>query len=129
MTSSEERRKKRRRGMKITAIRDDSAPMPSLDTIRKQRRVVEAAETIIQEMTDPDGQRVSAEKRIGANLRTLRERAGMSQAAVAAAMTERGHSWHQSTVARVETAAQSLRLREAVDLAAILQVPLSALSE
>lgn len=83
----------------------------------------------IQEMTDPDERRVSAEKRIGANLRTLRERAGMSQTAVAAAMTEQGHSWHQSTVGRVETATQSLRLREAVDLAAILRIPLSALSE
>lgn len=62
----------------------------------------------------------SANERLAWNLRVLREQAGMSQAALAAAMRERGKPWHQSTVARVESGKQPAGFEEAADLAAIL---------
>ena len=46
----------------------------------------------------------------------------MSQAALANAMKERGHRWHQQTVGRVEAGTQEVSFREAVDLAAVLRV-------
>lgn len=59
-------------------------------------------------------------ERLGRNMRVLREQKGMSQSALAAAMSARGHAWHQQTVARTETAAQPLKADELFDLAAIL---------
>ncbi len=73
-------------------------------------------------------QREPADERFGANVRTERERGGMSQSALAAAMTERGHTWHQQTVTRVEGGRQSLRLAEAEDLAAILKTSVDRLT-
>src|SRR3974390_3268705 len=61
-----------------------------------------------------------AEELFGMNLRILRERAGISQSALAAAMTKQGISWHQQTVGRVEAGQQSVRFHEARQLAAIL---------
>ena len=71
-----------------------------------------------------DTQAGSAEERFAANLRALRERAGMSQSALAAAMAERGRPWHQSTVYRVEAGKQPVSFGEATDLAAILRTSL-----
>ena len=65
-----------------------------------------------------------ADQRFGANLRTLRERKGLSQSALAAAMTERGHLWHQQTVGRVEASRQSVRFAETEALASILRTSL-----
>ena len=59
-------------------------------------------------------------KRQGANLRSLRERKGISQAALAQQMSERGKPWHQSTVYRVESGIQALQLDETEYLAEIL---------
>jgi len=75
-----------------------------------------------------ESQREPADERFGANLRALREREGMSQSAVAAEMTERGHTWHQQTVGRVEGGRQSVRLAEAEDLAAILHTSIDRLT-
>jgi transcriptional regulator with XRE-family HTH domain len=67
--------------------------------------------------------RPGADDRLPVNLRELREGEQMSQAALAAMMTERGHPWHQSTVYRVETGKQAATFGEAVSLAEILRVP------
>jgi len=56
------------------------------------------------------------------NLRALRERKGISQAALARAMKEREWPWHQTTVARVESGARPVEWGEVVDLALILGV-------
>jgi transcriptional regulator with XRE-family HTH domain len=64
----------------------------------------------------------AAESYLPENLRALRERKGMSQAALAEAMRKRDWPWHQTTVHRVETGAQSLRIGEIVDAAHILGV-------
>ena len=71
-----------------------------------------------------EGRRESANERLGANVRVLRERMDMSQAELARLMTERGWPWHQSTVYRVESGRQTVSFDEAVDLAAILQTSL-----
>ena len=71
-----------------------------------------------------DARRGNADERLAANLRTLRERAGMSQSALAAAMVEKGWPWHQSTVYRVESGKQTVSFGEASDLAEILRTSL-----
>jgi transcriptional regulator with XRE-family HTH domain len=62
------------------------------------------------------------------NLRALREHQGISQAALARAMKEAGHSWHQATVHRVESGIQPVGLEEAAAVASILHVPLDQLT-
>ena len=57
------------------------------------------------------------------NLRKLRERAGMSQAALADAMRARGRPWHQSTTGRIETGRQPPSYSDARAAAAIFGVP------
>jgi transcriptional regulator with XRE-family HTH domain len=70
----------------------------------------------------------TADERLGRNVRLLRERAAVSQRQLAEAMAERGHSWHQQTVGRVEDGARPVRFAEAEDLAAILGAPLDRLT-
>jgi hypothetical protein len=52
----------------------------------------------------------------------------MSQEAVADAMRQLGHSWHQTTVAKTEIAGRPLRLNELTDLARVLGVRASHLA-
>lgn len=58
----------------------------------------------------------------GRNLRAVREHRGMGQRELAAQMTERGYSWHQNTVTRVEKGARAAIFDEAEALAGILRV-------
>lgn len=69
-------------------------------------------------MTDED---------VGRNVRACRELTGQSQAEVAAAMTQAGHSWVAQTVLKVEKGTRALKLNEATDLAAVLSVTLDEL--
>ena len=62
--------------------------------------------------------------RIGGRLQELR--GDMSQAALAAAMAERGHKWSQATVWSVETGKRPMRMSEAIDLAEILETPVDS---
>jgi transcriptional regulator with XRE-family HTH domain len=64
----------------------------------------------------------AAESYLPENLRALRERKGMSQAALAKAMRDREWPWHQTTVVRIEAGRQSLAFGETVDVAHILGV-------
>lgn len=52
----------------------------------------------------------------GANVARLRKEKGLSQTALAVAMREAGHQWHQNTVSRVENGAQELNFNEISDL-------------
>jgi len=70
----------------------------------------------------------SADSRLGTNVRRLREKKGITQAALAEAMTARGWQWHQSTVARVESGQQSVRFAEAEALVGIFRVTLDSLT-
>lgn len=65
-------------------------------------------------------------KAIGSNIARLRGQ--MSQSEVAKAMSERGHSWIQTTVSAVESGERALKLTEAVDLAEVLKAPLEAVA-
>jgi transcriptional regulator with XRE-family HTH domain len=64
----------------------------------------------------------------GGNLRAIRSSRGLSQTAIAGEMNGRDWPWHQTTVGRVESGAQSVSLGEAIDLAAILGVSLDRLT-
>lgn len=55
---------------------------------------------------------------------TIRKRLGMSQSDIAYRMTQLGHPWHQTTVAKVEAKDRGLRLGEAMSLSALFGVPL-----
>ena len=63
-----------------------------------------------------------ANRHLADNLRALRERKGMSQPALAAAMNEHGIQWHQQTVARIESGQQRAKWDEVVALGVILGV-------
>jgi transcriptional regulator with XRE-family HTH domain len=73
-------------------------------------------------------QRENADERLGLNLRLLRERKGLTQSAVAVAMSGRGHAWHQQTVDKTERGIRRARFAEAADLAAILETSLDRLT-
>ncbi|QIK82635.1 helix-turn-helix domain-containing protein [Sanguibacter sp. HDW7] len=64
---------------------------------------------------------------IGANIAKFRRLAGMSQAALAEKLEERGLPLAQSAIAKVELGKRSLRATEAVEIAAILGTDLNAL--
>lgn len=66
----------------------------------------------------------NAEEHVAVRLKALRQGKGWSQADLAVRMTERGFSWHQTTVAKTEGADRPLRLNEADALAAALGVHL-----
>lgn len=63
----------------------------------------------------------------GQRIREIRTSRGMRQVDVADAMRECGWKWVQSTVWHVEQGTRPTRLSEAVDLALILNVPLTEL--
>ena len=64
-----------------------------------------------------------ANRHLAANLRALREGKGISQPALARAMSEHGIQWHQQTVARIESGQQRAKWDEVVALGVILGVP------
>jgi transcriptional regulator with XRE-family HTH domain len=61
-----------------------------------------------------------ADRRVGANLRRLREAANVTQVELAKVMTNLGWQWHQSTVARVEAGQQAVRFAEAEAVVQVL---------
>lgn len=67
-----------------------------------------------------DGEIESPDQRLAANLRSLREMKGWSQAELADEMRAQGVPWHQQTVTRIEAAEQQVRWRELVTLAGVL---------
>jgi transcriptional regulator with XRE-family HTH domain len=58
----------------------------------------------------------------GERIREIRIARGLTQSALANAMNTLGHSWHQTTVVKTETAGRPLRLNEVTDLAGVLGV-------
>lgn len=67
------------------------------------------------------------ERVLAAQARAYREKLGLTQDEIAAAMTARGHRMRQSTVAKIEAAQRPVRVNEAVALAAVLHADLPAL--
>jgi ribosome-binding protein aMBF1 (putative translation factor) len=61
------------------------------------------------------------DEQIGTDVATARERAGLSQKELAAAMTDRGFKWAQATVSQIEKGERPLRLSEADHLAELIR--------
>jgi transcriptional regulator with XRE-family HTH domain len=62
------------------------------------------------------------DRAVGALLREVRERRGLSQADIVRAVEERGVAWHQTTVAKIEAGTRPLKASEALALAFSLQM-------
>jgi transcriptional regulator with XRE-family HTH domain len=75
-----------------------------------------------------DASSVTPEHEVGIAVRRGRELAGLSQAELAAAMTEHEFPFTQQMVAKVEAGRRELRLREAAVLCRILRIPVSDLT-
>lgn len=73
-------------------------------------------------MTGHDNDDEESEQEIARLVRVAREAKGWTQHHVADLMQEHGFSWTQSTVSRVESGRQGLRLREARVLARVLGI-------
>src|SRR5208283_4617751 len=69
------------------------------------------------------------EERFAANLRAVRDAAGMSQGRLADEMAARGWPWRQQTVTRVENGRRMVRLGEAKAVAEILETSLDRLTQ
>jgi transcriptional regulator with XRE-family HTH domain len=68
------------------------------------------------------------DQHVADNLKIIRNSKGISQTALAVEMARRNWRWHQTTVRRVESAAQTLSIGEVTDLAAVLGVTLDQLT-
>ena len=66
------------------------------------------------------------DQRVAAMIREARETSGLSQARLAKLMAAYGFPWVQQTVGRAETRARSISIGEAVALAVILHMDISA---
>jgi transcriptional regulator with XRE-family HTH domain len=79
-------------------------------------------------VADDDKLPDQAEERFAANLRAARERAGLSQEALAAQMRELGFGHiRQQTVAQIEASSRSVRLGEALALSRITRTSIDVL--
>jgi transcriptional regulator with XRE-family HTH domain len=63
-------------------------------------------------------------QRVGSNVQKFRKAAGLSQADLAHALSQRGASFQQQTVLKVEKGSRPLKLDEAVLIADILKMPM-----
>jgi transcriptional regulator with XRE-family HTH domain len=61
---------------------------------------------------------------IGANLKSLRNRAGWSQERLAGAMSRAGYDWKRITMAQVEAGTRRISLEELAGLSALFGIPL-----
>lgn len=78
---------------------------------------------LMKDQTQPtakDGGEVDPEKMLGKLLRSVRESRGRSQQDVARAMSARGFSWLQTTVAKTEAGQRPFRVNEFISLCAVL---------
>lgn len=82
-------------------------------------------------MPDPQDQQVSTDfnHRLGANVQRFRKAADMSQAELAHQLTERGFSFQQPTVLKVEKGTRPLKVDELAAIAEVLQINPGSLLE
>lgn len=64
---------------------------------------------------------------LGTGIQQIRESMGLTQTRLAEAMSARGNAWHQQTVVKTEKGLRPLRFVEALALADILHVDVTAL--
>lgn len=95
------------------------SPLESADTIARSRAIRNLG--ILDGAKPSKIREPQTEEQIGADVTTARERAGMSQKELAAAMTDRGFKWAQATVSQIENGERPLRLSEADHLAELIR--------
>ncbi|MBP5800768.1 helix-turn-helix transcriptional regulator [Microbacterium maritypicum] len=106
------------------STRDDNAiiagsPLESADTIARSRALRNLG--ILDGAKPAKIRTPQTEEQIGADVASARERAGLSQKELAAAMTDRGFKWAQATVSQIEKGERPLRLSEADHLAELIR--------
>lgn len=106
------------------STKDDNAiiagsPLESADTIARSRALRNLG--ILDGAKPAKIRTPQTEEQIGADVATARERAGLSQKELAAAMTDRGFKWAQATVSQIEKGERPLRLSEADHLAELIR--------
>ena len=80
------------------------------------------SEPVLQGEFDPDVTFVT-------NMKAYREAQGIGRGRFAQLMSERGHSWHESTVPKVEAGTRSVKIGEALAVAQILKTTVTELLE
>ncbi|WP_137771861.1 helix-turn-helix transcriptional regulator [Microbacterium sp. O] len=106
------------------STKDDNAiiagsPLESADTIARSRALRNLG--ILDGAKPAKIRTPQTEEQIGADVATARERAGLSQKELAAAVTDRGFKWAQATVSQIEKGERPLRLSEADHLAELIR--------
>lgn len=96
-----------------------SSPIESAETIARSRALKNLG--ILDGAKPAKIREPQTEEQIGADVATARERAGMSQKELAAAIAERGFKWSQATVSQIEKGERPLRLSEADHLADLIR--------
>lgn len=88
---------------------------------------LEVAPQMLADATDVPALPDTPEGRLAGRVRQYRAERRWSQAELASRMSDLGHGWHQTTVAKTERAERDPRYPELVALAEALAVPLEAL--
>lgn len=106
------------------STKDDNAiiagsPLESADTIARSRALRNLG--ILDGAKPAKIRTPQTEEQIGADVATARERAGLSQKELAAAMTDRGFKWAQATVSQIEKGERPLRLTESDHLSELIR--------
>lgn len=83
----------------------------------------------VNDSDNPDPRQATPEENFSQNVKFLREKLGLSQEAVAEKMQERGHSFHQATVYKIESGTRRVTVSEANALAQILKNDLRRMLE
>jgi transcriptional regulator with XRE-family HTH domain len=78
---------------------------------------------------DNQAESIDFNQRVGANVQRLRKAAGIAQADLARLLTERGLSFQQPTILKVEKGTRPLKFEEACAIADILEVGLASLAQ
>ncbi len=107
------------------STKDDNAiiagsPLESADTIARSRAlrnlgILTGTKTAPAALGAPQ-----TDEQIGSDLTAARERSGLSQRDLAAALNERGFRWSQTTVSQIEKGTRPLRYNEAQHLAELI---------
>lgn len=76
----------------------------------------------LMETGDPQAHLDDAERRIGRNLRRIREALELTQQDVAERLREKGHRFHQTQIAKIERGERPLRVNEWLAIAEVLKI-------
>jgi hypothetical protein len=101
----------------------DDATDDLVNVTGQAARVASELAAASERTSDSPAKVTTFHKALCANVKTLRNEAKITQAALAAAMTSIGFDWKRITCAEVETAKRRLTIEEVVGVAALFAVP------